>query len=133
MRLNLPLPSGVWGSYTIEVYRDGNVAYTQSVARAETVAGSSVSIDISGKKTETLTINIRNDQTNQTVQYARYTVDYDKQEITLEGSLNDSGLLAITPETTTTTTTPTTTTTTTSESIAPPVDESSEGAEENQY
>lgn len=103
MQLRLPLPSGVHGSYTIEVYRDGNVAYTQSVARAETVAGGTVNINISGKKTETLTINIRNDETNQTVQYARYNVDYDNQEITLEGSLNESGLLGITPETTTTT------------------------------
>ena len=58
MQLRLPLPSGVHGSYTIEVYRDGNVAYTQSVARAETVAGGTVNINISGKKTETLTINI---------------------------------------------------------------------------
>lgn len=124
MDLSLPLPSGVWGSYTIEVYRDGNVAYTQTVARAETSAGSSVNIKISGKKTEILTIFIRNDETNRSVQYARYNVNYDDRTATLDGSLNESGLLDITPETTTTTTTPAPTTTTTPEPTTEPIDSS---------
>lgn len=105
----LPLPNGVHGGYSIEIYKDGNVAYTQSISSAETTGGS-VSIKVKGKKTETLTFKIRNDETGESVIYATYKVDYDKETAELQGSLNESGLLGITPETTThSTTTPTTT------------------------
>ena len=116
MQLKLPMPEGVYGSYTITVYRDGNPVFTQNIQKAETVAGSTVNVDISGKKTETLTINIRNNTTNKEVDYyAKYDVDFDKQEATLVGSLNESGLIDITPPKTTTSTTTTTTTATTPE------------------
>ncbi len=119
LTISLPLPNGIHGSYTIEVYKNGNVAYQQSISRGETVAGGTVNIDISGKKTETLTISIRNEESGQTINYAVYDIDYDKKEIKLNGSLNESGLLNITPTTTESTTT--TTTTTTEEIPAPPV------------
>ena len=111
LKFALPLPNGVHGGYSIEIYKDGNVAYTQSIASAETTGGS-VNITVKGNKTENLTIKIRNDQTGESVIYATYKIDYDKETAELQGNLNESGLLAITPETTTqSTTTPATTTT----------------------
>ncbi|MGN0593836.1 MAG: Stk1 family PASTA domain-containing Ser/Thr kinase [Hominimerdicola sp.] len=111
LKFALPLPNGVHGGYSIEIYKDGNVAYTQSIASAETTGGS-VNITVKGNKTENLTIKIRNDQTGESVIYATYKIDDDKETAELQGNLNESGLLAITPETTTqSTTTPATTTT----------------------
>lgn len=129
LTISLPLPNGIHGSYTIEVYKNGNVAYQQSISRGETVAGGTVNIDISGKKTETLTVSIRNEETGKTVNYAVYNIDYEKKEVTLNGSLNESGLIDITPTTTesTTTTTESTTTTTTEPVTEPPVTEPDPG------
>ncbi len=98
LTISMPMPAGIWGSYTIEVYRDGNVAYTQTVGDGQTVAGGSVSINVTGKKNETLTIKITNSSTGQSVQYARYSVDYDNGTYNLDGDVNSSGLLGITPE-----------------------------------
>ena len=53
-----------------------------------------------------LTIKITNNTTNQSVQYVRYNVDYTNGTYDVDGSINESGLLAITPtmpQTTTTT------------------------------
>ncbi|MBO5449002.1 MAG: Stk1 family PASTA domain-containing Ser/Thr kinase [Ruminococcus sp.] len=123
LTISLPMPRGIHGSYSIEVYKNGNVAYTQSIGNGETVAGGTVNIDITGKKTETLTITIRNDETGKTVNYAVYDIDYDEKTIKLNGSLNESGLLDITPTTTESTTTTTTTTTTSEEPPEPPASE----------
>ncbi len=114
LQLKLPLPEGVWGAYEIIVYSDGNKKCSKSIERAETVAGSSISIDIEGTKEETLTVEVINNETGGRVSnYAKYLVNYEKEEISLQGSVNESGLLDITPETTTTTTTTSATTTTT--------------------
>ena len=98
MTINMSLPNGIWGPYTLEVYRDGNSIATQSIDDGETVAGASVNIKVSGKNTETLTVKITNNTTYQSVQYARYYVDYDNGVCTQDGELDVSGLLAITPE-----------------------------------
>ncbi len=96
LQLRLPIPSGLTGSYTINVYRDGNVAFTQRIDRAETIAGNYVNVNVSGRDTETLTIEIINSSTGESVSpYARYEVDYDNRESTLLGGLDESGLLAI--------------------------------------
>ena len=96
----LDMPEGLHGSYSVDIYRNGNVQWTMSISNGETVAGSQIKIDISGKKTETLTINIRNDETGKSVNYAVVNVDYDNNKATLKGSLDKDGLLAITPTTT---------------------------------
>ncbi|WP_295153574.1 Stk1 family PASTA domain-containing Ser/Thr kinase [uncultured Ruminococcus sp.] len=100
LTIELPMPEGIHGSYSIEVYKNGNVAYTQSIANGETVAGQNIRIDISGKKTETLTVSIRNDESGKSVNYAVFNVNYEKKNAELNGSLNKDGLLAITPTTT---------------------------------
>lgn len=132
LTIALPMPTGIHGSYSIEVYKNGNVAYTQPIASGETVAGSTVNIDITGKKKETLTISIRNNETGRTVNYAVYDIDYDEKTVKLNGSLNESGLLDITPTTTTTTTEETTTTTTTTTTQAPVEPPQTENTDEQQ-
>ncbi len=123
LTLTIPMPDGIRGSYTIDVYREGSVAYTKTISNGEAVAGSTVSFDISGKKTETLTVYIKSNDLGEEnlIRYATYDIDYDNEEITLDGELNESDLLKITPaESTTTTaeTTPETTETTPAETSA---------------
>ncbi|MBQ1536888.1 MAG: PASTA domain-containing protein, partial [Ruminococcus sp.] len=103
LTMRIPLPNGIRGSYTINVYRDGTIQYTKTIQNAEAVAGGSVSVDITGKKTETLVIYIRSNDLGQEnyIRYATYDVNYDKEEITLVGSLNQEDLLKITPAATT--------------------------------
>lgn len=99
LTLRIPLPNGIRGSYTIDVYRDGSVAYTKTIQNGETVAGGTVSIEISGKKTETLVVYIKSNDlgVDNYIRYATYEIDYDKEEIRLNGSLDESNLLRITP------------------------------------
>lgn len=104
--IQMPLPQGIWGSYFVEVYRDGNSIASQTINDGQTVAGGQINITVTGKKTELLTIKITNNTTNQSVQYVRYNVDYTNGTYDVDGSINESGLLAITPtmpQTTTTT------------------------------
>ncbi len=120
LTLTIPMPDGIRGSYTIDVYREGSVAYTKTISNGEAVAGSTVSFDISGKKTETLTVYIKSNDLGEEnlIRYATYDIDYDNEEITLDGELNESDLLKITPAESTTTTTETTPETTPAETSA---------------
>ena len=95
--IQMPLPQGIWGSYFIEVYRDGNSIASQTINDGQTVAGGKINITVTGKKTELLTIKITNNTTNQSVQYVRYNVDYTNGTYEVDGDINESGLLAITP------------------------------------
>ena len=104
--IQMPLPQGIWGSYFIEVYRDGNSIASQTINDGQTVAGGKININVTGKKTELLTIKITNNSTNQSVQYVRYNVDYTNGTYEVDGNINESGLLAITPEMPQSTTTP---------------------------
>ncbi|MGN1114132.1 MAG: Stk1 family PASTA domain-containing Ser/Thr kinase [Oscillospiraceae bacterium] len=96
--INMPMPQGIWGAYMVEVYRDGNVIASQNISDGQTVAGGSINITLRGTKKESLTVKITNSTTNQSVQYARYNVDYLNEKYDLDGSLNESGLLGITPK-----------------------------------
>lgn len=96
MTISMPMPSDIWGSYTVEVYRDGNVIQTQSITDGAQVAGSNININISGKKSETITVKVTNTSTYQSVNnYARYNVDYENGTYNLDGELKTSELQAI--------------------------------------
>ena len=101
LTITLPMPDGLHGSYTIDIYHNGNIGWTQSISNGETVSGSTVNLNISGKKKETLTVTIRNDETGKSVNYAVFDVDYEGKSAELNGSFNKDGLLAITPSTAT--------------------------------
>ena len=47
---SLPLPSGIHGSYSIDIYNNGNVAYTQKIGSGESVAGGSVNVTVKGQE-----------------------------------------------------------------------------------
>lgn len=94
--ISMPMPNDIWGSYVIEVYRDGNVIQTQSIADAAQVAGSNINITVTGKKTETLSVKITNSATYQSVSnYARYNVDYENFTYNLDGELKTGDLQSI--------------------------------------
>lgn len=101
LTFELPLPGGLHGGYSVEIYKDGNVDHTQTISNAETIGGS-INITVKGKKTQTFTIKIRNDESGKSVIYARYKVDFEKNKAELQGNLDENGLLGITPEVTTT-------------------------------
>ena len=111
VRVPIPMPEGVRGSYTIEVYRDGSIIETQKVDEARTVAGSYVNVTVKGKKKETITISIRNDSSNKKVyDYATFEINYDTGEVKISGNAKTQELINITPTTATTTVTTTATT-----------------------
>ena len=96
LTISMPMPNNIWGSYVIEVYRDGNVIQTQSITDGAQVAGSNININISGKKSETLSVKITNSSTYQSVSnYARYVVDYENGTYNLDGELKTSELQSI--------------------------------------
>ena len=96
--LPLPIPSGANGSYTISVLMDGNTVKTQGIEKAETVAGGNVNVEISGKKIQSVTIQIQNNATKKTVNsYAKYTIDFSNGNITTDQSPDTKALLNITP------------------------------------
>ena len=99
LTISIPMPEGLHGAYSLQGFVNGNVRYTQSISNGETVAGGAITMDISGKKTETITVSIRNEETGKSVNYAVFNVNYDKKTAELNGSLNKDGLLAITPST----------------------------------
>ncbi|MBR1393293.1 MAG: Stk1 family PASTA domain-containing Ser/Thr kinase [Ruminococcus sp.] len=112
MKIPVPMPDFVYGSYIIDVYRDGNIVVSQNVDDGEAVAGGSVNVAVKGKKTETVNIWIRSNL-GQVKNYATFQLDYDSRKATISGSAKIEELRRITPTTTTTTTTAETTTTTT--------------------
>jgi serine/threonine-protein kinase len=99
LTISIPMPEGLHGSYSLQGFVNGNVKYTQSISNGESVSGGAITMEISGKKTETITVSIRNDETGKSVNYAVFNVNYDKKSAELNGSLNKDGLLAITPTT----------------------------------
>ena len=132
--LPIAIPAGAHGSYRIDVYLNGNIAVTQNIAKAETVAGSNVNITVKGKKTATYAIYITNDSTKKTVEnYIKFDVDFANNKVEKIGTEKTKEFDSITPTTTTTTTAATTTTTTTTEEPyepAEPVEQPDDNGEE---
>lgn len=107
IKVPVPMPDFVYGSYIIDVYRDGNIVVSQNVDDGEAVAGGSVNVTVKGKKTETVTIWIRSNL-GQVKNYATFDLDYDTRKASIVGAAKVDDLRRITPTTTTTTTTTTT-------------------------
>ena len=105
IKIPIPMPDFVRGAYVIEVYRDGNPIVTQNVADGEAVAGGSVNVTVTGKKTETVTIWIRS-SLGQVKNYATFDLDYDAVKATIKGAAKIDDLRRITPTTPTSTEAP---------------------------
>lgn len=99
LTLNIPLPDGLRGVYTIDVYRDGNVAYTKTIGFADYVFTDHETIDIMEKYTKQLVVYIRSEDLGQEnyIRYATYNINYENGTCELVGEPNYSDLLAVTP------------------------------------
>ena len=124
LTLQLPIPDGAYGSYSVIVYNNAKIVGTAPIDKAETVAGSYFELSVKGKKTQTYTVHVRNNQTGKTAEpYAVYNVDFEKKSATITKGPDTARLLEITPTTTVETTTtekPTRRTERTSESSEQP-------------
>ena len=106
LTIQLPIPDGAYGSYSVIVYNNAKIVGTAPIDKAETVAGSYFELSVKGKKTQTYTVHIRNNQTGKTVEpYAVYNVDFEKKSATITKGPDTAKLLEITPTTTVETTT----------------------------
>ncbi|MBO4866509.1 MAG: PASTA domain-containing protein [Ruminococcus sp.] len=94
LTISIPMPEGLSGKYTVNGLVDGKTRYTQAISDAKAVAGGAISMDISGKDTETLTISLTNESTGKSVNYAVFNINYNKKTAELNGAFNKDGLLA---------------------------------------
>lgn len=105
VNLSVSVPVGAWGSYSLQVYINGNLSNTQSLGDAETVAGGTVTVPVSGQEKESVSIKIV--RGSKSAVYGQFNVNFaDKTYETV--STNSSAFTSITPESETTTTTTTT-------------------------
>ena len=95
MTLRVPMPEGLSGAYSVEVYKEGAAVYKQSISDGSEVAGSSIDIDIKGRNAETLTINITSNDTGKSVDYVTFNVDYENRTADVVGDFNKAGLVAL--------------------------------------
>ena len=121
LTLKLPVPEGAEGAYSVIIYNNAKIVGTTSMDKAETVAGSYFEVSVKGKKTQTFTIHVRNNQTGKSVApYAVYNVDFEKKTAEITSGPYTDKFLEITPTTTPSETTTTPTETTPSETTTPP-------------
>ncbi|MFT3951956.1 MAG: Stk1 family PASTA domain-containing Ser/Thr kinase [Oscillospiraceae bacterium] len=105
VNIDLPIPTGAKGSFNIITLIDGNKAGNQPLEDAEAVAGSTISIPVTGEGTRNITIKVLNTKTNKEAIYAKYVIDFTTGTKT-ESSRDEAAFLSLVE----TTTTPTTTT-----------------------
>jgi beta-lactam-binding protein with PASTA domain len=94
LTISIPMPDGLSGEFTLDGYVNGNRRYTQTISDGKAVSGGAVTMDITGKNKETITVMIKNEDTGKSVTYAVFDVDYGKKTAELKGSLNKDELLA---------------------------------------
>ncbi len=94
LTISIPMPDGLSGEFTLDGYVNGKRRYTQIISDGKAVSGGAVTMDITGKNKETITVSLTNESTGKSVNYAEFFVDYDKKTAELNGSLNKDGLLA---------------------------------------
>ena len=95
VNIDVSVPVGAWGSYKLLIYVNGNLENTQSLGDAETVAGSSVRVPVTGQGEQTVSIKVQRD--NKSEMYGSYNVNF--AEGTYSATSTNSGAFSsITPE-----------------------------------
>ncbi len=95
VNIDVSVPVGAWGSYKILIYINGNLENTQSLGDAETVAGGSIKVPVTGQETQAVSIKIQRGKDS--ALYGSYEVNFaDKTYSTT--STNGSAFTSITPE-----------------------------------
>lgn len=107
--INMPIPAGAEGKFRVELYEGGTLRNSQTIDKAELVAGDSVSLSVSGTGSKVYKILVVNAATEQSVQYAQYTVDFNAKTVK-EDSIDKDAFISLVITTTTTTEPPVTTT-----------------------
>ena len=100
LTLSVPIPEGLKGAYTFDVYRDYFLIYTKTIPDISTVKDGKVDFDIVGKGKEELMVyaNSSNFGGASCAEYAEYDVDYDAKTVKLNGKLHTEDLMDINPE-----------------------------------
>lgn len=100
LTIKLPIPEGAKGAYSVIVYNNAKIVGTAPMDKAETVAGSYFELTVKGKKNQTFTVHVRNNQTGKTVEpYVVYDVDFEKKTATIVRGPYTDKFLEITPTT----------------------------------
>ena len=97
MSLKIPLPDGLRGAYIIDIFRNGNIAYTKTVTNAEELSSNAAWVDITGSEPERLEVYIRRADTDEenNIRYATFDVDYSAESSELIGECSTEELLAL--------------------------------------
>lgn len=102
--IDVPVPVGAWGSYKFLIYVNGNLKDTQTIGDAETVAGSSVRVSVTGQGEQTVSIKVQRDSDSKL--FGTYQVNFAENTYS-ETSTDPGAFTSITPEKETTTPTDT--------------------------
>lgn len=99
LTLSVPIPEGLKGAYTFDVYRDYFLIYTKTIPDISTVKDGKVDFDIVGKGKEELVVNANSSNFGgaSCAEYAEYDVDYDAKTVKLQGKLHTEDLMDINP------------------------------------
>lgn len=108
--ISIPIPTGAEGKYKVEIYQGGSLSVSQTIDKAELVAGDSISMSVTGAGSKVYKVLVTNVSTGDSVQYAQYTVDFNTKKVK-EDSIDSEAFLSLVVTTPTTTTPPATTTT----------------------
>lgn len=100
VNIDVSVPVGAWGSYKLLVYINGNLENTQSLGDAETVAGGSVRVPVTGQGTQAVSIKIQRD--DESALYGSFEVNFADKTYSTTSS-NKGAFTSITPEKETTT------------------------------
>ena len=97
MSLKIPLPDSLKGTYIIDIFRNGNIAYTKTVTDAEALSSDAAWVDITGSEPERLEVYIRRADTDEenNIRYAAFDVDYFANKADLIGECSTEELLAL--------------------------------------
>lgn len=102
VNIDVAVPVGAWGSYKILIYINGNLSNTQALGDAETVAGGSIRVPVTGQGKQAVSVKIQKD--DDSALYGSYEVNFADGTYTAT-STNASAFTSITPERETTKTT----------------------------
>ncbi|MCR5120917.1 MAG: class B sortase [Ruminococcus sp.] len=100
MRIEIPMPEGVRGTYTIDLYKEGKLTYTAAFDHAEQYAGTFVSMDITAKDGDKLDIYVRSDDLDveNYVKYGWIKFTYlENVGFYADSGYDDDAILGITP------------------------------------
>lgn len=95
VNIDVSVPVGAWGSYKILIYINGNLKNTQALGDAETVAGGSIRVPVTGQGKQSVSIKVQRD--DDSALYGSYEVNFADKTYSAT-STNASAFTSITPE-----------------------------------